>query len=242
MKEHSQRPRTKASSFHRLLLRFDQLRRGFEKCHTLFREIDTDKNGVIDLRELRAGVARRGFHISDALLLSTFDSADMGNNHTIDFKEFILVLAIVSFLAQSGTAEALDADIPHTFQLAEESFLFFDASHDGYIQREELMAALAEPSDAVHHQADASKQQDAGGSSASQDLSRRFEEMDFDHDGTVSFKEFLFALVGWVLEEDAEEPGSSRASLACSEAAAAAAAATAALSRQVGGLKPARRV
>lgn len=50
--EHSQRPRTKASSFHRLLLRFDQLRRGFEKCHALFREIDTDRNGVIDLRVL----------------------------------------------------------------------------------------------------------------------------------------------------------------------------------------------
>ena len=48
--EHSQRPRTKASSFHRLLLRFDQLRRGFEKCHALFREIDTDRNGVVDLR------------------------------------------------------------------------------------------------------------------------------------------------------------------------------------------------
>ena len=31
-------------------------------------------------------MARRGFHISDALLLSTFDSADMDNNHTIDFK------------------------------------------------------------------------------------------------------------------------------------------------------------
>ena len=75
------------------------------------------------------------------------------------------MLAIISFLAQSGTAQALDADIPHTFQLvpvapgppawssckplwcsgrpegcsrpwqAEESFLFFDASHDGYIQR-----------------------------------------------------------------------------------------------------------
>ena len=32
-------------------------------------------------------------------------------------QEFILVLAIISFLAQSGTAHALDSDIPHTFQL-----------------------------------------------------------------------------------------------------------------------------
>ena len=31
-------------------------------------------------------MARRGFHISDGLLLSTFDSADMDSNHTIDFK------------------------------------------------------------------------------------------------------------------------------------------------------------
>ena len=56
--EHSQRPRTKASSFHRLLLRFDQLRRGFEKCHALFREIDADRNGVIDLRARPAACLR----------------------------------------------------------------------------------------------------------------------------------------------------------------------------------------
>lgn len=31
-------------------------------------------------------MARQGFHISNALLLSTFSSADMDNNHTIDFK------------------------------------------------------------------------------------------------------------------------------------------------------------
>lgn len=37
-------------------------------------------------QELRSGVARRGFHVSDALVLSTFDSADMDSNHTIDFK------------------------------------------------------------------------------------------------------------------------------------------------------------
>lgn len=32
-------------------------------------------------------------------------------------QEFVLVLAIIGFLAQSGTAHALDSDIPHTFQL-----------------------------------------------------------------------------------------------------------------------------
>lgn len=47
--ERSRAPRAKTSSFHRLLLRFDALRRGFEKCHVLFKEIDTDRNGVIDL-------------------------------------------------------------------------------------------------------------------------------------------------------------------------------------------------
>ena len=31
-------------------------------------------------------MARRGFHISDGLLLSVFDSTDMDSNHTIDFK------------------------------------------------------------------------------------------------------------------------------------------------------------
>jgi hypothetical protein len=126
--ERAQAPRAKASSFHRLLLRFDVLRRGFGKCHLLFREIDSDRNGVIDLKVLPARLApmigsppvrvrwcarctaagnavktgrakqscgRRScgrawraacFHVSDALLRTTFGAADMDNNHTIDFK------------------------------------------------------------------------------------------------------------------------------------------------------------
>ena len=47
------------------------------------------------------------------------------------------------------------------------------------------MAALVEPSDSAHHSADAA-QEDAGVSSATQDLSRRFEEMDYDHDGAMA--------------------------------------------------------
>lgn len=47
------------------------------------------------------------------------------------------------------------------------------------------MAALVEPSDSAHHAADAARE-DAGVSSATQDLSRRFEEMDFDHDGAAT--------------------------------------------------------
>lgn len=58
----------------------------------------------------------------------------------------------------------------------------------------------------------------------------------------VSFKEFLFALVGWVLEEDVEEPVPGGEAVARSEAATAAAAAATALSRQAGGLRPARRL
>ena len=60
--------------------------------------------------------------------------------------------------------------------------------------------------------------------------------------GMVSFKEFLFALVGWVLEEDAEEAVPGGEAVARSEAATAAAAAATALSRQAGGLRPARRL
>ena len=47
------------------------------------------------------------------------------------------------------------------------------------------MAALVEPSVSAHHAEDASREA-AGGSSATQDLSRRFEEMDFDNDGALT--------------------------------------------------------
>jgi len=60
--------------------------------------------------------------------------------------------------------------------------------------------------------------------------------------GMVSFKEFLFALVGWVLEEDEDPAPEGGAAAARTEATAAAAAAATALSRQTRGLRPARRV
>ncbi len=60
--------------------------------------------------------------------------------------------------------------------------------------------------------------------------------------GMVSFTEFLFALVGWVLEEDEDPAPEGGAAAARTEATAAAAAAATALSRQTRGLRPARRV
>jgi hypothetical protein len=46
-------------------------------------------------------------------------------------------------------------------------------------EQEELLAALREPGDVAHHE----QPRDGGASTAAHDLGRRFEEMDFDHDG-----------------------------------------------------------
>jgi len=49
----------------------------------------------------------------------------------------------------------------------------------GEREQEELLAALREPGDVAHH----GQPRDGGASTAAHDLGKRFEEMDFDHDG-----------------------------------------------------------
>lgn len=78
--------------------------------------------------------------------------------------------------------------IHNAVQKVLEAFLFFDRDGDGYIEKEEVTEILSEK-----------------GQRKSVLSAERFDELDWDHNGRVTFREFLFAVSGWVgLEEDEE--------------------------------------
>ncbi|OQR80895.1 hypothetical protein ACHHYP_17077 [Achlya hypogyna] len=99
------------------------------------------------------------------------------------------------------------------FQLAVDVFLWFDIDGDGLIQKEEMLSRLHE---SMHEHSPTKKMskarkhsQPAGASCPANTFisQKRFNEMDWDHDGSITFKEFLMAFESWVgvEEEDGDD-------------------------------------
>ncbi|GMH32195.1 hypothetical protein BSKO_00029 [Bryopsis sp. KO-2023] len=170
-------------SFNQLLLKFPVLGVGFNKCRELFSSVDEKKNGVIDIGGLVKNLAHIGIEESDHdILLNIFTAADIDNSKRIDEKEFIILLAIFHLLKGSDPDFNLNKDVRTTFQVAEDTFCYFDSSRDGYIEKEEVRAAILKSD---------------GGEMLSM-AQQRFNELDWDKNGNISYAEFVYGLSRWV--------------------------------------------
>jgi len=58
------------------------------KTEAVFRDIDTDGSGTIDLKELKAAVEKFGLELSDEAIGSMMSEADSDENGSIDMDEF----------------------------------------------------------------------------------------------------------------------------------------------------------
>jgi calcium-binding protein CML len=104
-----------------------------------------------------------------------------------------------------GSKTPLDPDLiekgqelVNAMQLVLECYVMFDKDGSGTIDRSEVMQMISED--------ESSKAGKKTGSHANALLSKdRWAELDWDSDGTITFKEFLFALFQWVGVNDEEE-------------------------------------
>ncbi|TMW62962.1 hypothetical protein Poli38472_005580 [Pythium oligandrum] len=95
------------------------------------------------------------------------------------------------------------------FQMAIDAFLWFDVDGSGHINRDEIASRLNTSSDLHSPTKKTSSNRrdkqkgDSTKSINTEILERRFSEMDWNHDGSIQFKEFLMAFASWVgLDED----------------------------------------
>jgi len=95
-------------------------------------------------------------------------------------------------------------ELVEAIRIAVEAYLLFDADANGTIDREEVLAIITDGGGTkVAKSKRRGSNSNAGGSNAL--LSKeRWSEMDWDKDGTITFKEFLWALLGWVGMNDDE--------------------------------------
>ncbi|KAL2630772.1 hypothetical protein R1flu_015458 [Riccia fluitans] len=184
-------------AFNSIILKFPKIDESFEAVRAVFKKYDKDGSGTIDLEELKVLFQELQVDFTDEEVKSFHEASDMDSSKGIDFKEFIVLLSLVYFLGKptggdpdSKTRIGLP-ELEATFETIVEAFVFFDSNGDGYVSKNELVTSI--------NQATPGRQSDKIGL-------RRFEEMDWDKNGLVTFKEFLFAFTNWVgLEEDQEQ-------------------------------------
>ena len=80
------------------------------------------------------------------------------------------------------------------YDIVIDAFLYFDKNNSGYLDKDEVMEGFSEGATPS-----AKKGVQITGFSG-----KRFEELDWDKNGQVSFREFLFALEKWLGMEDAD--------------------------------------
>lgn len=186
-------------SLNSMILKFPKIDEALEQVRGVFKKYDEDGNGSIDLGELSGCLKELHVNLSEEEVKAYYAESDMDSSRGIELKEFIVVLALVYLVGTgAGTCEASGSrmglpELEAAFETIADCFVLLDRDGDGYVSKKEMIYAINEGS--------------PGSSKTGDKLGvKRFEEMDWDRDGNISFKEFLFAFTSWVgLEQEEEE-------------------------------------
>jgi Ca2+-binding EF-hand superfamily protein len=175
-----------------LALQFPTVRRSFMAVKDAFEQFMGSKFGKdkskhkIHLTKLGAILTHiaDGKQFSDDEVRRLFNLADLDGSKTIEFREFLICVAMGYFLKgqDDSTATQNFKDKAKGFKVVEKAFKDMDDDGSNTVDAEELKKALF---------ATAFK-------SESEVLEARFKELDFNGDGDVSFPEFLYGFAQWV--------------------------------------------
>ncbi|KAG7028287.1 putative calcium-binding protein CML21 [Cucurbita argyrosperma subsp. argyrosperma] len=183
-------------SFDCIILKFPKIDGSLRKCKTIFEKFDEDSNGIIDRRELKECFDGLEISLTQEEIDDLFDACDMSTAMGIKFNEFIVLLCLVYLLKDDPNHKSQFGmpKLEETFESLVDAFVFLDTNKDGYVSKSEMISAINETT--------------SGERSSGRIGMRRFEEMDWDKNGMVNIKEFLFAFTRWVgidENEDGEE-------------------------------------
>ncbi|KAD5508900.1 hypothetical protein E3N88_16603 [Mikania micrantha] len=150
---------------------------------------DEDSNGTIDNEELKKCLQKLQFNCTQEEIKDLFESCDIDGSNGIQFNEFIVLLCLIYILAgPSSSSHATPAvgspELKATFDTIIEAFLFLDTNGDGKLNKNDMIKAM---------NADFPMEK-----SPTRITKTRFKEMDWNKDGKVSFREFLFSFIDWV--------------------------------------------
>ncbi|XP_012444121.1 probable calcium-binding protein CML21 [Gossypium raimondii] len=178
---------TTIKSFNSIILKFPKIDHTLRKCKAIFEQFDEDSNGAIDHEELKKCLHKLQVCFTEEEIEDLFKACDMNEDMGIKFNEFVVLLCLVYLLKDNATEfEAKSRmgvpNLEATFETLVDAFVLLDKNKDGYVSKTEMVQAINE----------------SGERSSGPIATKRFEEMDWDKNGSVSFKEFLFAFTTWI--------------------------------------------
>ncbi|CBI39804.3 hypothetical protein VitviT2T_030061 [Vitis vinifera] len=183
-------------SFNSIILKFPKIDESLRNCKAIFQQFDEDSNGAIDHEELKRCFLKLEISFSEEEINDLFEACDINEDMGMKFNEFIVLLCLVYLLKEDPAALQAKSrmgmpNLEATFETLVDAFVFLDKNKDGYVSKSEMVHAINETT--------------AGERSSGRIAMKRFEEMDWDKNGMVNFKEFLFAFTRWVGIDDIED-------------------------------------
>ncbi|KAM7251880.1 hypothetical protein ACFE04_023763 [Oxalis oulophora] len=185
---------TSMKSFNSVILKFPKIDESLRNCKTIFQKFDEDSNGAIDHQELKKCFEMLEVTITDIEVDEIFQACDIKEDPGMKFNEFIVLLCLIYLFKDDPAALRAKTKLgmpklEATFETLVDAFVFLDKNKDGSVSKNEMIEAINE----------------SGERSSGRIAMKRFEEMDWDKNGMVNFKEFLFAFTGWVGIDEAED-------------------------------------
>ncbi|KAE8711660.1 Calcium-dependent protein kinase 7 [Hibiscus syriacus] len=132
-----------------------------EDIKVMFNKMDTDNDGIVSIKELKAGFRNFGSQLAESEVQMLIEAVDANGKGTLDYGEF---LAVSLHLQRMANDEHL-----------RKAFSYFDKDGNGFIEPDELRDALMEDGD-----------DDC--TNVANDI---FQEVDTDKDGCISYDEFV---------------------------------------------------
>ncbi|KAM7268973.1 hypothetical protein ACFE04_024470 [Oxalis oulophora] len=185
---------TPIKSFNTIILKFPKIDHSLRDCKAIFDQFDEDSNGAIDHDELNKCFQKLQLTFSTEEIDELFEACDVSAQVGMNFNEFIVLLCLVYLFKDDPGAFRTKSKLgmpklEATFETLVNAFVFLDKNKDGCVSKKEMIEAMNE----------------SGERSSGRIGMRRFEEMDWDKNGMVSFKEFLFAFTRWVGIDETED-------------------------------------
>lgn len=181
-------------AFNTIILKFPRIDENLRKCKSIFEEFDEDSNGAIDHNELKSCFEKLEVTFTEEETNDLFEACDINDSDGIQFNEFVVVLSLVYLLHEPTTPSdksRFGESIKATFETIVDAFVFLDKNKDGFVSKAEMVQAINETN--------------SGERSSGRIAMKRFEEMDWDRNGMVTFKEFVFAFTRWLGMDDLED-------------------------------------
>ncbi len=208
----------RARSFHGLVSTFDSMLRSFRDVRAVFDRMDADNSDTIEFDEflvacdhLRIRKRWRIFGSDDGVALDTLRAvylhADSNGDGTIDYREFVCLLALLYLMSDPAAPDMEDPQsdtqrVAHNAMTkALDAWLLFDPKGEGFIRRSQVSSVLDSLSLRKIHPEDRGM---------FRSLRARLRGLPCDSYGTVTLQAFLVAVQGWI-DLIPKEEGSKRA-------------------------------